>query len=84
MAFVSKKREKQVCRKFCKTFITTQSVHFASLFLRITLLSLIFLNLQTFGEGLDFCFDGTKEGRFLQFFVLHVLGLTALGSSRCS
>jgi hypothetical protein len=22
------------------------------------------LNLQTFGEGLDFCFDGSKEGGF--------------------
>ena len=24
---------------------------------------LIFFNLQSFGEGLDFCFDGSKEGK---------------------
>ena len=24
---------------------------------------IIFFNLQSFGEGLDFCFDGSKEGK---------------------
>ncbi len=24
----------------------------------------IFFNLQSFGQGLDFCFDGSKEGGF--------------------
>jgi hypothetical protein len=25
---------------------------------------MIFLNLQSFGEGIDFCFDASKEGGF--------------------
>ena len=84
MVLARKKWEKQVCRKFWKILMTTQTVHFTSVFLRITLLSLIFLNFQTFGEGLNFCFDGTREGKFLKTFVLHVYALTTLRSSRCS
>ena len=34
--------------------------------LRFGVLLLIFLGLQTIGEGLDFCFDGSKEGMFLR------------------
>ena len=60
-----KKCEKHaVRRKFLGNSLTTQAGHLASVFLRLTLFSLIFLSLQNIGEGLDFCFDGTKEGRF--------------------
>jgi hypothetical protein len=31
---------------------------------------MIFFNLQSFGEGLDFCFDASKEGGFLTTFHL--------------
>jgi hypothetical protein len=44
--------------------MTMEAARLASVFLRFSLLSLILFNLQTFGEGLDFCFDGSKEGRF--------------------
>ena len=45
---------------------------FVSIFLRVGLLLLIFLNLQTFGEMFDFCFDGSNEGKFgnVQFCVV--------------
>ncbi|XP_028414913.1 uncharacterized protein LOC114538000 [Dendronephthya gigantea] len=35
--------------------------HLPSVFLGFNLVLLIFLNLQTFGDALDFCFDGSEE-----------------------
>ena len=34
-----------------------------SIFVRLHFWLLIFLNFQTFGHGIDFCYDGSKEGR---------------------
>ena len=62
MAPVRKSAGKQVRLTLLKPLLTTQIGQMASVFLRITLLSLIFLSLQTFGGGLHVCFDGTKEG----------------------
>ena len=39
------------------------ALHLADVILRFSLLLLIFFNLQTFGEGDDFCFDGSNEGK---------------------
>ena len=64
MSPVHERKRKKVSRNFWRALHTTPTGHFASVFLRATLLSLILLSLQTPGEGLHFCFDGTKEGRF--------------------
>ncbi len=62
---VQRKMANEIGREsFCKLLLTTQTGHLASLFLRFSLLLLILLNLQTFGEELDFCFDGSHEGTF--------------------
>ena len=34
------------------------------LFVLLHFRSLIFLGFENFGEGVDFCFDGSKEGEF--------------------
>ncbi|CAB3985913.1 Hypothetical predicted protein, partial [Paramuricea clavata] len=52
---------KQICHESLKLTSTVQFSRLASVLLRFSLLTLIFLNLQTFGEGLDFCFDASKE-----------------------
>ena len=39
------------------------ALHLADVILRFSLLLQIFFNLQTFGEGDDFCFDGSNEGK---------------------
>ena len=40
------------------------ALHLADvLILRFSLLLLIFFNMETFGEGDDFCFDGSNEGK---------------------
>jgi hypothetical protein len=62
MLHIQRKRAREICYDSSKLSSTVQSSRLASVFLRFSLLSLIFLNLQTFGEGLDFCFDGSKEG----------------------
>ena len=46
---------------------TSRSFQFLLPFLRFSILLLTFLELQTIGEGLDFCFDGSKEGMFKEF-----------------
>jgi hypothetical protein len=61
---IQRKREKQICHESSKLSSTVQFSRLASVLLRFSLLSLIFLNLQAFEEGLDFCFDASKEGRF--------------------
>ena len=37
--------------------------HLSFLFLRLSILMMIFFNLQTVGEGCDFCFDVSNEGK---------------------
>ena len=66
---VRKKWGKQVRLKLWKPLVTTQTGQLPSVFLRITLLSLIFLSLQTFGQGLDICFDSTREGTFCKHYL---------------
>ena len=63
-------KAKQICHESLQPSSTVQFSRFASVLLRFSLLTLIFLNLQTFGEGLDFCFDASKEGRFGKLQVL--------------
>ena len=55
---------------------------FVSIFLRVSLLLLVFLNIQTFGEKIDFCFDesnggkignDTILGRIVRIFAVHHL-----------
>ena len=45
------------------------SLSFASIRIPLSLSYIclaIFFNLQTLGNGIDFCFDGSKEGTFLR------------------
>ena len=55
--------------KFGKTLWCPRSLKFFflkpdhSIFVRLHFWLLIFLNFQTFGHGIDFCYDGSKEGR---------------------
>ena len=37
--------------------------NFASILLRVGVLSLIFVNLEAFGEDIDFCYDRSNEGK---------------------
>ena len=46
----------------CKIFLFFTPLS-ASLLLKVWFLFLLYLNVQTFGEALDFCFDGSNEGR---------------------
>ena len=49
---------KEVCREPCKQLSLRFGPTLPSFWF------VIFLSLQSFGEGLDFCFDGSKEGGF--------------------
>jgi hypothetical protein len=49
---------KEIRREACKHW----SLRFGRILLNFWFV--IFLNLHSFGEGLDFCFDGSKEGGF--------------------
>ena len=60
-----KKAKEILRRRPFKSLLTLQAGCLASVSLRFSLISLIFVNLQTFGHGHDFCFDGSKEGMFL-------------------
>ncbi|CAB3977854.1 Hypothetical predicted protein [Paramuricea clavata] len=71
MPHVRRKRAREICRgSSCKHLSTMQTGHLASASPRISLLFLIFLNLQTYAEGLNFCFDGSKEGNRLNSTVI--------------
>jgi hypothetical protein len=35
-----------------------------SIFVRLHFWLLMFFNFQTFGHAIDFCYDGSKEGKF--------------------
>ena len=56
----------------CKLAYTKYRVNMTSIVLRVSLLSLMFLNLQTFGEASDFCFDGSNEGKFWKCTICHL------------
>ena len=34
---------------------------------------MVFSYCQTFGEGIDFCFDGSNEGEFLLFIIAYAI-----------
>ena len=49
---------KEICRESCKLW----PLRLAPIVLSFWFV--VALNLQAFGDGLDFCFDGSKEGGF--------------------
>jgi hypothetical protein len=63
MTPLHQQQQQNMAKDVCRVESTHWSLRFGPIVLSFWFV--IFLNLQSFGEGLDFCFDGSKEGGFL-------------------
>ncbi|XP_028416275.1 uncharacterized protein LOC114540203 [Dendronephthya gigantea] len=82
MALLQRRRINAIRDKASKPLFMIPAVGLSLACLRFSLLMLIFLIVQNFGDGLDFCFDGSKEG--YRFNHGHIENIHAKSGAECA